>query len=74
MTSPHRVSVKSTIFFLAIYDWAGKYRIINIEKRERLLAGRSVCYSNDEEIPNDLESAFPHYTSRIGIDTDREQL
>ena len=25
-----------------LYDWAGKYRIINIEKRERLLAGRSV--------------------------------
>ncbi len=41
-----------------LYDWAGKYRIINIEKRERLLAGRSVWYSNDEEIPNDLESAF----------------
>ena len=59
MTSPHRVSVKSTIFFFGdLYDWAGKYRIINIEKRERLLAGRSVWYSNDEEIPNDLESAF----------------
>lgn len=41
-----------------LYDWAGKYRIINIEKRERLLAGRSVWYSNDEEISNDLESAF----------------
>lgn len=25
-----------------IYDWAGEYRIINIEKREKLLAGRSV--------------------------------
>ena len=25
---------------------------------KRLLAGRSVWYSNDEEIPNDLESAF----------------
>lgn len=41
-----------------LYDWAGKYRIINIEKRERLLAGRSVWYSNDEEIPNDLERTF----------------
>lgn len=28
-----------------IYDWAGKYRIINIEKREKLLAGRSVWYT-----------------------------
>jgi cell filamentation protein len=41
-----------------IYDWAGAYRIINIEKRERVLAGRSVWYSNDEDIPRDLEAAF----------------
>ena len=41
-----------------IYDWAGEYRIINIEKREKLLAGRSVWYSNDEDIPRDLENAF----------------
>jgi len=41
-----------------IYDWAGKYRIINIEKREKLLAGRSVWYSNDEDIPRDLDTAF----------------
>lgn len=41
-----------------IYEWAGQYRVINIEKRERLLAGRSVWYSNDEDIPCDLETAF----------------
>ncbi|WP_298034472.1 Fic family protein [uncultured Dysosmobacter sp.] len=41
-----------------IYDWAGKYRIINIEKREKLLAGRSVWYSSDEYIPRDLDTAF----------------
>ena len=41
-----------------IYEWAGKYRIINIEKRERLLAGRSVWYSNNEDIPRDLSKAF----------------
>lgn len=41
-----------------LYDWAGKLRIINIEKRERLLAGRSVWYSNDEAICNDLASVF----------------
>lgn len=41
-----------------IYEWAGKYRIINIEKRERLLAGRSVWYSNDENIPGELDAAF----------------
>ena len=31
-----------------IYDWAGQYRIINIAKREKLLAGRSVWYSNED--------------------------
>ena len=41
-----------------IYDWAGQYRIINIEKRERLLGGRSVWYSNDEAIPDDWQEEF----------------
>ena len=41
-----------------IYEWAGQYRLINIEKRERLLAGRSVWYSNDDTIPADLACAF----------------
>lgn len=41
-----------------IYEWAGRYRVINIEKREKLLAGRSVWYSNDEDIPRDLDMVF----------------
>lgn len=41
-----------------IYDWAGNYRIINIQKAERLLGGRSVWYSNDEDIERDLSDAF----------------
>ena len=41
--------------FSDIYEWAGQYRIINIEKREKLLAGQSVWYSNDEDIPHDLK-------------------
>lgn len=57
-TSPQPVSEIHHFLFGDLYDWAGKYRIINIEKRERLLAGRSVWYSNDEAIPNDLEDAF----------------
>ena len=40
--------------FADIYEWAGQYRIINIEKREKLLAGRSVWYSNDDRIEEDL--------------------
>lgn len=46
------------MLFGDIYEWAGKYRIINIEKRERILAGRSVWYCNDEDIPNELDNAF----------------
>ena len=50
-----------------LYDWAGQFRIINIEKRERLLAGRSVWYSNDEAISDDLASVFLGY-SRPGLE------
>ena len=41
-----------------VYEWAGQYRRINIEKREELLAGRSVWYSNDDDITKDLDDAF----------------
>lgn len=41
-----------------IYDWAGAFRIINIQKREELLAGKSVWYSNAENIERDLRKAF----------------
>lgn len=44
--------------FQDIYDWAGKYRIINIRKAEHLLGGRSVWYSNDDNIERDLNIAF----------------
>ena len=47
-----------------LYDWAGKYRIINIEKRERLLAGRIAMM---RKFPMIWKVHFPHYTSRIGI-------
>jgi cell filamentation protein len=41
-----------------IYDWAGKFRLINIQKRESLLAGRSVWYSDMNAIERDLEKAW----------------
>lgn len=56
--SPEGLCFIHRFLFEDIYDWAGQYRIINIEKRERLLAGRSVWYSNDEDISRDLEDAF----------------
>lgn len=56
--SPEGLCDIHRFLFGDIYDWAGKYRVINIEKRERLLAGRSVWYSNDEYIEKDLRDAF----------------
>lgn len=41
-----------------VYEWAGQYRIINIQKRESILAGVSVWYSNSAEIERDLEKAW----------------
>ena len=55
-----------------LYDWAGKYRIINIEKREKLLAGRSVWYSNDEDIPCDLFRAFESIREEVWENMSRE--
>ena len=49
-----------------IYDWAGEYRIINIEKREKLLAGRSVWYSNDEDIPGIWRTHSRNFCHRTG--------
>lgn len=42
----------------SVRGYLRQYRIINIEKREELLAGRSVWYSSDENIPKDLDAAF----------------
>ena len=35
-----------------------QYRKINIQKREKILAGKSVWYSNNEDIEKDLEIAW----------------
>lgn len=56
--SPTGLKKIHEFLFGDIYDWAGKYRIINIQKPERLLGGRSVWYSNDEDIDRDLTAAF----------------
>ena len=56
--SPSGLCKIHLFLFGDIYEWAGEYRIINIEKRERLLAGRSVWYSDDENISKDLYAVF----------------
>ena len=44
-----------------VYDWAGEYRKINVIKRERLLAGPSVWYSNCEDIERDLRRVWTRF-------------
>lgn len=41
-----------------LYEWAGAFRIINIQKREEILAGKSVWYSNEDCVAEDLHKAF----------------
>ena len=41
-----------------VYEWAGQYRKINIKKREHLLAGQSVWYSDRVNIESDLNNAW----------------
>lgn len=52
--------------FCDVYEWAGQYRKINIQKREELLAGRSVWYSNVTEIGADLDKTFAEINNVIG--------
>lgn len=53
-----------------VYDWAGQLRIINIQKREELLGGKSVWYSNDEDIQRDMALAWERTESQGVCGTD----
>jgi cell filamentation protein len=72
--SPAGLCAIHRFLFDDIYEWAGQYRIINIEKRERLLAGRSVWYSNDEDIPQDLNRAFQDLYAQDWPNFSREEF
>ena len=72
--SPKGLCEIHKVLFGDIYDWAGKYRVINIEKRERLLAGKSVWYSNAEDISADLEKAFAALLALDWRRMDKEQF
>lgn len=56
--SPNGVCEIHRIIFGDVYEWAGEYRSINIKKRESLLAGKSVWYSNWDCIDKDLNTAW----------------
>jgi cell filamentation protein len=46
------------VLFEDVYDWAGEFRTINIQKRESLLAGISVWYADSDNIKKDLDTAW----------------
>lgn len=46
-----------------VYEWAGQYRIINIQKREEILAGQSVWYSNWDDIERDMTAIWSKINS-----------
>ena len=56
--SPAGVCRIHKTIFGDVYEWAGEYRLINIQKREALLAGKSVWYSNWDDIDRDLKAAW----------------
>ena len=72
--SPDGLREIHRVLFGDIYDWAGEYRLINIEKRESLLGGRSVWYSNDDTISDDLESVFREINSKDWRQMSREEF
>lgn len=57
-----------------LYEWAGQYRVINIEKREKLLVGKSVWYSNAENIEDDLKRAFKQIATKKWEEMSKEQF
>lgn len=72
--SPAGLCYIHRFLFGDIYDWAGEYRKINIEKAERLLGGRSVWYSNDEMIDRDLQTTFAEIHAVSWDDFTREEF
>lgn len=46
-----------------VYEWAGQYRKINIQKREEILVGKSVWYSDCIDIEKNLNKAWEKINS-----------
>lgn len=57
-----------------LYDWAGQYRHISLEKPEQRLCGRSVWYSRENDISEDLKVAFSRLLCVSWDELNREQF
>lgn len=55
---PEFISYVHKFLFNSLYDWAGKYRLIDMERSEPALAGLSVRYFHYEDIANCVEDVF----------------
>jgi len=56
--SPDGIKNIHKAIFRDIYNWAGKFRNINVMKREEILAGKSVWYANVIDIERDLKNGW----------------
>lgn len=66
-------SIHKTLFG-DVYEQAGQYRKINIKKRENLLAGKSVWYSDYTLIGYDLDEAWNKISSIKWDDSQKKIL
>lgn len=57
-----------------VYEWAGKFRVINIQKREKLLAGKSVWYTDCGNIEKELEIAWKNINKINWRDCSKEEF
>ena len=57
-----------------LYDWAGQYRHISLEKPEQRLCGRSVWYSRENDISEDLKVAFSRLLCVPWAELNQEQF
>jgi cell filamentation protein len=57
-TDPEFLSYVHNYLFNSLYDWAGKYRLIDMERSEPALAGLSVKYFHYEDIATNVGSVF----------------
>ena len=60
--------------FQDIYDWAGEFREINIEKYERVLNGLSVKYLDFSQVENELSKVFEVINAKDITEMGKDEL
>lgn len=69
----HFCSIHKYIF-QDVYDWAGMFRVIDIEKEEPALGGLSVEYAKHRNIEKELAAAISGMTSRNWAKMSHEEI